>query len=83
MSPIPVGERPVHAFVVPDPHARPTAEEVIAGARARIAGYKCPKDITFIEELPVSGIGKVRKDALRALWLEEHGNRDVPPSPEG
>lgn len=73
----------VHAFVVPDPHARPTAEEVIAGARARIAGYKCPKDITFIEELPVSGIGKVRKDALRALWLEEHGNRDVPPSPEG
>jgi acyl-coenzyme A synthetase/AMP-(fatty) acid ligase len=32
-----------------------------------IAGYKCPKSIDFLEELPRLPSGKVSKVALRAL----------------
>ncbi len=55
----------VHAAVVP---ARPdvTAAEVIDFARAHLAGYKLPRSVTFVGELPRTGSGKVLKRALRA-----------------
>ena len=54
----------VHAVVVP---AGPdvTAEAVLADARTRLAGYKVPKGVTFVDELPTTGSGKVRKRDLR------------------
>ncbi|MFI1112524.1 long-chain-fatty-acid--CoA ligase [Streptomyces physcomitrii] len=59
------GER-VHAVVVPAPGALPTAEELIAHCRARLAGFKCPRSVQFVEALPVSAAGKILKTRLRA-----------------
>ncbi|MBA9005401.1 FadD3 family acyl-CoA ligase [Thermomonospora cellulosilytica] len=51
------------AFVVP---AGPvTAEELIAWARDRMAGYKVPRYVEFLDELPLNATGKVMKDRLR------------------
>ena len=59
------GER-VHAFVVRAPGADPTAEELIAHCRDRIAGYKLPRSIEFRDDpLPKSGAGKILKRDLR------------------
>ncbi|WP_426706796.1 AMP-binding protein [Corynebacterium auriscanis] len=63
------GERP-RAFVVPRPEAQSAdhdavGEAVIAHCRARIAGYKVPRDIVILDELPRTSTGKVRKNALR------------------
>ncbi|SDU09685.1 long-chain acyl-CoA synthetase [Pseudomonas pohangensis] len=55
----------VHAVVVRKPDCTPDAEVLIAHCRERIAGYKCPKSIEFIDALPLSGAGKVLKTALR------------------
>ncbi|HLH99719.1 MAG TPA: hypothetical protein VKV06_02970, partial [Acidimicrobiales bacterium] len=54
----------VHAVVVP---ARPgvTAEEITDFARRHLAGYKVPRSVTFVEELPKTGSGKVLKRELR------------------
>ncbi len=63
------GER-VHAVVVLAAGATATADELIAHVRARIAGYKTPRTVTFADALPVSGAGKVLKRELRAQLAE-------------
>jgi acyl-CoA synthetase (AMP-forming)/AMP-acid ligase II len=59
----------VVAFVVKRPGAELTADEVIVHCRERIAGYKRPRAVTFIEALPKLPNGKVEKFKLRTpLW---------------
>lgn len=58
----------VHAFVVPVAGVTPDPAAIIAACRARIAAYKCPRSITFLDALPRSGVGKIRKDLLRKGW---------------
>ncbi|MCC0079414.1 MAG: AMP-binding protein [Rhodobacter sp.] len=64
------GER-VHAIVGVGPETDVTAEAVIAHCKAEIAGYKCPKSVELTTTpLPLSAVGKVRKDLLRAEYLK-------------
>ncbi|HVS65512.1 MAG TPA: AMP-binding protein [Thermoanaerobaculia bacterium] len=58
----------VHAVVVPVPAAELTEEQVVAHARAHLAGYKIPRSISFADELPKTGSGKVLKRELRAPY---------------
>jgi acyl-CoA synthetase (AMP-forming)/AMP-acid ligase II len=63
----------VHGIVIADPDNTPTEKELIAHCKERIAGYKCPKGITFrSEEFPLSGAGKVLKTELRKPFWEGH-----------
>ena len=45
-----------------------TAEAVIAWARSRIAAYKAPKSVDFVEALPRNPSGKVLRRELRAHY---------------
>ena len=58
------GEVPV-AFVALRPGATTTADELVGHCRARLAKYKVPKGLTFIEALPRNPSGKVLKRELR------------------
>jgi acyl-CoA synthetase (AMP-forming)/AMP-acid ligase II len=58
------GERVV-AAVVPDPRTDLTEGQVIAHCRRLIAGYKVPKQVYFINALPLTASNKVLKRALR------------------
>ena len=42
----------------------PTAEELIAWSRDRMAGFKVPRYVEFLDELPLNATGKVMKDKL-------------------
>ncbi|MCK6447922.1 MAG: long-chain-fatty-acid--CoA ligase [Planctomycetes bacterium] len=54
------------------------AEELRAFCRARLAGYKVPRRIDFLAELPRTGTGKITKVALRErVAAEERGTLDV------
>ena len=55
------------AAVVVAPGASAGEDELIAHCRARLAGYKVPKAIRFVDELPRGALGKVLKDDLRGL----------------
>jgi long-chain acyl-CoA synthetase len=57
----------VVAFVVPCEGATPTWTELIAHLRRRLARYKLPTRIEFVEELPHNFAGKVPRRALRTL----------------
>ncbi len=59
------GEVP-HAFVVLKTGAVATGEELRQFARARLAHFKAPHGVTFLEELPKTTTGKVQKYVLRA-----------------
>ena len=59
------GEAPF-AFVVLRSGAVATEEEIIAFARDRLAHFKAPHGVTFVEELPKTATGKIQKFVLRA-----------------
>jgi acyl-CoA synthetase (AMP-forming)/AMP-acid ligase II len=60
----------VKAIVVPHPDGAPDPEAVIAWARQRIAGYKAPKSVDFIDALPRNASGKVLRRELRKPYWE-------------
>ncbi|ASK21641.1 MULTISPECIES: class I adenylate-forming enzyme family protein [unclassified Halomonas] len=60
----------VHAVIVPVGEKAPALEHLQAHARERIAGYKCPRSISIVEELPLSPMNKVLKHELRARHLK-------------
>jgi len=55
----------VAAFVALRPGAHASAEDLVAWCKTRVAGYKCPRAITLVPELPKGPTGKVLKAALR------------------
>jgi acyl-CoA synthetase (AMP-forming)/AMP-acid ligase II len=59
-----LGER-VHAVVVARPGQTPSGAELREFCRRRIGGYKIPRSVEFVAELPTSGAGKVLKRTLR------------------
>ncbi len=60
----------VKAVVVPRPGKTVDPASVIAWARARIAGFKVPKTVDVIAELPRNPTGKILRRALRAPYWE-------------
>lgn len=61
----------VVAVVIPATGVRPTAEELIAFVRSRLADYKRPKVVVFADELPRTGpTRKVQKAVLRERFKE-------------
>lgn len=53
-------------------HENETATEasIISFCKELIAGYKCPRQIKFVTELPTSGAGKILKNRLRDPYWE-------------
>ena len=61
------------AFIERKDGATLDAAEVVAFCRERVAGFKVPREVRFVEAWPLSGSGKIHKVALRAQ-LEEAGS---------
>jgi long-chain acyl-CoA synthetase len=56
----------VLAVVVPEPGANLTESDVIDYVRARLAGYKRPRYVEFVDALPTTtATNKVQKSVLR------------------
>jgi long-chain acyl-CoA synthetase len=55
----------VRAYVVPAPGRPVSGEELLAHCARNLARFKCPTAVEFVDELPHSVIGKVRKTLLR------------------
>ncbi|HSM55310.1 MAG TPA: long-chain fatty acid--CoA ligase [Candidatus Sulfomarinibacteraceae bacterium] len=53
------------ACVVLKPDTTASEEELLAHMRDHLAGFKVPKRVAFMEELPISGAGKILKRDLR------------------
>lgn len=58
------GEIPV-AFIALKPEKKLTEAEVIGLCRDRLAGFKCVKEVRFVEAIPKNATGKMLKNELR------------------
>ncbi len=66
----------VTALVVTEPDAgEVTAQDVISFCRRGLAGYKCPKRVDFVTELPRTATGKLQKFKLREPFWKEQGRQ--------
>jgi fatty-acyl-CoA synthase len=59
------GEAP-HAFVVLRDGEKASEEELIGFSRDRLAHFKAPHGVTFVDELPKTATGKIQKFVLRS-----------------
>jgi len=61
----------VKALVIPaDPASPPSEAEILAWIRERIATYKCPRSVDFVDDLGRNTMGKINKRKLRAPYWE-------------
>ncbi len=61
----------VTALVVTVPDSTLTEADVIAWAKTKVAGYKCPKRVEFRDELARTATGKLQKFKLRAPYWQD------------
>lgn len=59
----------IKVFVVKRPGVEVTEQELMNHCRERLAAYKRPREIQFVDDLPKSIIGKVLRKELRAKYL--------------
>jgi acyl-CoA synthetase (AMP-forming)/AMP-acid ligase II len=65
----------VKALVVPKPDAQPDADEILEWAKDRLAGYKRPRSVDFVESIPRNPSGKILKRELREPYWAGHERR--------
>jgi len=60
----------VHAIIRLEEGSSVTSQEIIEHCRKQIAGYKCPRHVTFRKQhFPLTGVGKIKKDELRKMYF--------------
>lgn len=69
-------EVPVAFIVASDPANPPTREELLNWCASRLSKAKQPRDITFLDELPRTSVGKIRAFVLR----DQTQSTAVPPN---
>jgi malonyl-CoA/methylmalonyl-CoA synthetase len=60
----------VMAVIVTKPHANLSEQAVIAALKAKIANFKVPKRVFFVNDLPRNTMGKVQKNVLREQFKD-------------
>lgn len=61
----------VHAIVVSADDKFPMEDDIIEFAREHLASYKIPRSISFVDEIPRNGSGKILKRELRDPFWED------------
>jgi long-chain acyl-CoA synthetase len=62
--PHPLHGEEIKAVVIRQPDIETTADELIAWMRERVAAYKYPRHIEFVDTLPMTATGKILKREL-------------------
>lgn len=58
----------VCAVIVPQPGSNPSEQEILDYCKSRLAGYKKPRYVVFVDELPRTPSGKIMKYRLRDTY---------------
>ena len=61
----------VKAIIIVQADATPGEDEIIAYCRSKLGGYKVPRSVDFVQDLPRNPSGKVLKRELRKHYWED------------
>jgi O-succinylbenzoic acid--CoA ligase len=67
------GQR-VAALVVAQPGEAPAVEELLAFSRQSLAGYKLPRLIRFVDQLPQTASAKIERKRVQQILMEMHAD---------
>jgi acyl-CoA synthetase (AMP-forming)/AMP-acid ligase II len=65
----------VKAVIVLKPGQSASSEEITVHVKERLAGYKTPRSVDIVSELPKTGSGKIFKKGLRDKYWTSSGRR--------
>ena len=71
----------IKAFVVAASPSEALAAELKALVRERLAAYEVPREIEFVDELPLTTSGKIRRNELRSAQDSRRAKATVRPDP--
>ena len=66
----------IKAFIVPTVGATLSEDEVIRFCKEKLAAYKVPKLVEFMDELPTSAVGKVLRRELRQREIDKAAGKE-------
>ena len=61
------------AFIQVEPGQSLNADEVIDYCKGKIATFKIPRHVVFVDEYPMTGSGKIKKVVLKEMALKKLG----------
>jgi len=64
----------ITAVVVPKPGAKIDEAALLAALKQRLDGYKVPKSVIVVEELPRTSTGKIQKNTVRDIYAKHYGD---------
>ncbi|MBU1359008.1 MAG: long-chain-fatty-acid--CoA ligase [Gammaproteobacteria bacterium] len=64
-----------HAFVSLHTGKQVSPEELLAFCKERLSGYKCPRTIEIVDDLPKNALGKILKTELRSKFWAQHSKK--------
>ena len=67
----------IKAFIIPKPEVTPDPElesEIKAFVRKRLAAHEYPREIEFVDELPMTATGKIKRKDLKQMEVEGKSN---------
>lgn len=59
------------------PDVQASKEEIVDYLKVYVASYKLPSEIVFVQELPITGSGKILKSKLRADIMKKRGGEEA------
>ncbi|MGH3227936.1 MAG: AMP-binding protein [Streptosporangiaceae bacterium] len=62
----------VTAFVVPKPGETIDSGQLIAAVKTRLDGFKMPKSVVFVDQLPKTSTGKIQKNVVRSEYAQHY-----------
>jgi malonyl-CoA/methylmalonyl-CoA synthetase len=64
------GEKVAAVVAIKGEPGKTSSEEMIAFCKKHLAGYKCPKQVFFVDKLPRNAMGKIQKDLLQKRFTD-------------
>ena len=58
----------VAAAIVPKPNEKFSLEDLKDFLKDKIASFKIPKEIYFVDELPKTQLGKIKRESVKKLF---------------
>jgi len=65
------GEKVTAVVVLKKDQSQVKPEEMIAFCKEHLAGYKCPKQIFIVDQLPRNAMGKIQKEVLQKTFAPQ------------
>ena len=66
----------ITAVVIPRPGAEVDEKQLIAAIKERLDGYKAPKSVIVVDELPRTSTGKIQKNLIRQQYVDHYRGDD-------